>query len=200
MAGLLVGILSAVLSTHYPDVAIDRATMTSPFTPHFHWGARDMAGYPPRRRGYFSEKSTTKSIRQISDTLVAAFPDIDPLYFILMPAAVFMLCPADVHPRDGHLLATLFDEVQVTTAPYAGTTDDRMMAEVDRVVRRWLVEAQRNLSPYFLNRFTARRGVLHDTEVPEASNAAEPDGFRRLSVRQACAVVGALTDALGGQP
>jgi hypothetical protein len=200
MAGLLVGVLSAMLSTHYPDIAIDRATMTRPFNPHFHWGARDMAGFPPRRRGYFSEKSTTRSIRQICDTLVAAFPDLDPLYFILMPAAVFMLCPADVHARDGELLASLFDQVEVATAVYAGTTDDRLMAEVDRVVRRWLIDAQRELSPYFLNRYNARRGVLHDTEVPEASNAFEPDGFRRLSVRQACAVVGALTDALGEKP
>jgi hypothetical protein len=197
MAGLLVGVLSAILATHYPDVAIDRDTMTRPYNLHFHWGARDMAGYPPRRKGYFSERTTTRSIRQICDTLVSEFSDVDPVYFALMPAALFLLCPADVHPGDGAALAELFARVAAGTAVYAGSTDDRMMTEVDRIVRDWLATAQATLSPYFLNRFTARRGVLHDTEVPEASRAAEPDGFGELNLRQACMIIGALTDALG---
>jgi hypothetical protein len=193
MAGLLVGVLSAILATHYPCAA----PVTRTCNLHCHWGARDMAGYPPRRKGYFAERTTTRSIRQICDTLVAECPGVDPVFFVLMPAAVFMLCPADAHPRDGDALAELFARVAAGTAAYAGTTDDRMMAEIDRIVRAWLVTAQPVLSPYFLNRYTARRGVLHDTEVPAASRAAEPDGFRRLSLRQACMIIGALTGALG---
>lgn len=197
MSGLLAGVFSAILATHYPDVAFDRDTMARPYNLHFHWGARDMAGYPPRRKGYFAERTTTRSIRQICDTLISEFSDFDPLFFILMPAAVFMLCPADVHRGDSEALASLFSLVREGTAAYAGTTDDRMMGEVDRIVHAWLVTAQAKLSPYFLNRFNARRGVLHETEVPEASRAAEPDGFLELSLRQACMIVGALTDALG---
>src|SRR5690606_20453296 len=93
MSNTLVGMLSGMLGTHYPDGPIDRATMTRPFNPHFHWGARDMAGYPPRRRGYFSEKSTIKSARQICQSIIDRFDELDPLLVILMPAAIFMLCP-----------------------------------------------------------------------------------------------------------
>lgn len=205
MSGLLVGVLSAMLATHYPDAdpVAQRAALTQPFNLHFHWGARDMAGFPPRRRGYFAERTTTRSIRQICDALVAAH-GVDPLMFALMPAALFLLCPADAHPGDAAALAELFARVQAGTSVYAGSTDDRMMGEVDRIVRAWLDDAGApldaagaSLSPYFLHRFTARRGVVHDTEVPEASRPVEPEGFRALSLRQACMIIGALTDALG---
>lgn len=195
MSGLLVGLLSALFGTHYPGVGNPDGALTSPFNPHFHWGARDMAGFPPRRRGYFAEKSTRRCLRRLCDILSDEH-SIDPLLFVLMPAAIYLLCPADAHPRDAELLAGLFERVSNETSGFADATDDRAMSAVDSVVRSWLVTARPHLSRYLLHRFNARRGVIHDTAVPCSSSAVEPDGFAEATLRQACMIVGALVDAL----
>jgi hypothetical protein len=199
MSNLLVGMLSGMLGTHYPGCAIDRATMTRPFNPHVHWGARDMAGYPPRRKGYFAEKSTIRSARQICQTIVDRFESVDPLLVILLPAAIFMLCPTSAHPRDAEQVAELIASVRRAT----GEPDDRperMMERTDQMVRKWLADARDTLSDYFLERFHTRRGVLHAGALPADSEPVEPEGFRALTLRQACMMVGALVGASSAEP
>jgi hypothetical protein len=195
MSNVLASMLSALLSTHYPGCRIERATMTQPFNPHFHWGARDMAGYPPRRKGYFAERSTAKSGRKICQVIVDRFASVDPILFVLMPAAIFMLCPADAYPRDSDLVSELIHSVRQATEGLADRPES-MMAAVDSAVQRWLERATHALSGYFLNRFGARRGVLNAGELPTYSDPVEPEGFRELTLRQACMIVGALAEAV----
>jgi hypothetical protein len=198
MSNLLVAMLSGMLGTHYPGCTSDRATMTQPFNPHFHWGARDMAGYPPRRKGYFAEKSTIRSARQICQAIIDRFAEVDPLFFILMPSAVFMVCPTSAHPRDGVLVAELIASVRHATDELAGRPE-QMADMIGQVVREWLSAARGALSGYFLDRFHARRGVLHTGELPRDSEPVEPEGFRALTLRQACMMVGALVETLGAE-
>ena len=141
MSCLLVSMLSAFLSTHYPGGQIDRPTMTQPFNPHFHWGARDMAGYPPRRKGYFAERSTAKSCRKICETIVDRFAEIDPVLFVLLPVSIFMLCPWDAYPADRELVSGLIQDVRQATDGLAGQPEP-MLAAVDGVVQSWLAASR----------------------------------------------------------
>ena len=143
-----------------------------------------MAGYPPRRNGYFIERSTTRSLRRICGALVEHFRDVDPICFLLLPAAVFMLCPSSAHPPDAELLGELFRAVEQDPG------------SVEEETQAWLTRRAGALSPYFLNRFGARRGVLHVGDLPRAGWPLEPPGWRTLTFRQACMVVGALYAAV----
>ena len=194
MANTLARMLSGFFSTHYPDAAIDRATMTQPFNPHFHWGARDMAGYPPVRNGYFSRKTRAKSAAKICQAIVRDFPQVDPLLFVLMPSTMFMLCPTSAHECDHEPVADLI--ARVGRAVGTGAAARAAMPAVQGVVRDWLAETEGRLSGYFLDRFHRRRGVLNSGDLPERSVAVEPTGFREMSLRQACMTVGALMQAL----
>jgi Family of unknown function (DUF6025) len=195
MSNILVGVFSAIFFSHYPGIEIDRPTMTQPFNPHFHWGARDMAGFPPRRSGYFMARASTRSIRQICDTLLRGFSQIDPVYFLLMPAAIFMLCPPDVFVKDSETLSVLFQRVRKATA-HTDPGSTPAVDETDGLVRDWLSEFGSSVSPYFLNRFRPGQGILQKVERPLESVASEPDGFRDLTLRQSCQLVGSLVEAI----
>ncbi|MFB1485119.1 DUF6025 family protein [Corallococcus sp. RDP092CA] len=195
LSGTVTTLLLAMLNTHYPDGAVDRATMTRPFNPHLHWGARDMAGYPPVRPGYFARSSSIKSAQWICDTLIKHFQDFDPLLFVLAPAAVFMLCPSSSHPCDAERVADLFHAL-AGIAPPGEASPEAAMDPVREVVQGWLARSRPELSSYFLSRFHPRRGLAQDGEVPAHSDVVEPEGFRGLSVAQACRVVGALVQLL----
>jgi Family of unknown function (DUF6025) len=191
LSHLVIGILSAILTTHYPDLQ-DRTAVTRPFNPHFHWGARDMAGFPPRRNGYFVERSTTRSLRRMCAALLAHFPEVDPVCIVLLPAAAFMLCPSSAHPLDAELLNCLFARL--------GTDDgslpaDRLQQAIEGITTSWLEHNADALSPYFVNRFWPRRGVMHVGDLPASGAPIVPHGFDELTFRQACMVVGALYEA-----
>jgi hypothetical protein len=191
MSHLVIGILSAISATHYPDLR-DRAAVTQPFNPHLHWGARDMAGFPPRRNGYFVERSTTRSLRRICAALLTHFPAFDPVCIVLLPAAAFMLCPSSAYPLDAELLSCLFQRL----GPDDGRMPaDRLQEAVEGITTSWLEHNADALSPYFVNRFWPRRGVMHVGALPASGTQIEPDGFHGLSFRQACMVVGALYQA-----
>ncbi|PZD96795.1 hypothetical protein DNH61_06250 [Paenibacillus sambharensis] len=191
LSNIIAGVLSAVVHTHYPGAQVVRDQMTRPFNPHFHWGARDMAGYPPVRKGYFAEKSTIKSYRHICQTIIRNFHEIDPLYFILMPAAVFTLWPADCHEADRWCIGQLISSVKEKTDQLSGRPD-QMMPCISQIVEEWLSGAESQCSHYWLNRFGTRRGILNEGDIPRSSRPVEPDGFGHLTFRQACMIVGAL--------
>lgn len=194
MANTLARMLSGFFSTHYPDVPIERVSMTQPFNPHFHWGARDMAGYPPVRAGYFSRKTRARSASKICQAIIRNHAQVDPLLFVLMPAAMFMLCPTTAHERDHAPVDDLIARVRRVVG--RGETARGAMQALNGAVRDWLAEVEGQLSGYFLNRFYRRRGVLHAGDLPERSDPLEPVGFRQMTLRQACMTVGALMQAL----
>lgn len=194
ISNVVMRIFSCIFGTHYPDTNIDRSLMTIPFNPHFHWGARDMGGYPPKRKGYFASRSKIRSYRRICDTIIDKFPEIDPIMIIMIPAVVFSLCPADVYEKDSHLLAKLFEQVKNATDHLSGEPDE-MMLEVERVTGQWLSEARSSLSKYWMSRFTPKSGILNGEKVHDFSNPIEPDGFRELTFQQACMIVGVLMES-----
>lgn len=106
----LTNVLFALLDTHHPDTPA--GAPESPFITHLHWGARAMAGCPPRRGGYLSRRSTVRSLRALTDPLVRHFDEANPTAFVLLPAQAFMLCPPSTSPDDTEALAELFRSVR----------------------------------------------------------------------------------------
>ncbi|QQE79735.1 hypothetical protein GI364_04395 [Alicyclobacillus sp. SO9] len=194
MSNNVVSIISAIFNTHYPSGNVIRATMTQPCNPHFHWGALGMAGYPPLKTGYFSEKSSIKSTKKICNTLVNSFMSVDPIYFVLMPASIFTICPTTEHKHDVDLVEDMLKTVLTKTDCHAET--DILMNQISSIVSTWIETNQKYLSEYYMNRFSARRSVLNKVTLPTFSETVEPPSFRRLSLRQNSMVVGALIESL----
>ncbi|MGW5293043.1 DUF6025 family protein [Streptomyces bacillaris] len=180
----LTNVLFALLDTHHPDVP--PGPPEQPFITHLHWGARAMAGCPPRRNGYLTRRSTVRSLRAITDPLVEHFDAARPVAFVLLPAQTFMLCPPSTSPRDIDLLGDLFARLRAADPEAAhGTT------------LRWLEGNAESLSPYLRGRFAGGSGVPTDGTVREPAVPVAPDGFRALTFRQACAAVAAFEEVLG---
>lgn len=194
MASTLTRIVLGMRHSHYPDVVVDRATMSRPFNPHFHWGARDMAGYPPVRGGYFLNRNRIKGLARVAQAILDRTPEADPLLFVLMPVVIFMLCPTSAHEQDRALVEDLIARVRRTIG--TGRVARAQMPEAREVVGSWLQSAEGRVSDYFLDRFHRRRSVLHRGELPAYSEPVEPDGFRDMTLRQACMTIGALVEAL----
>ncbi len=180
----LTNVLFGLLDTHHPDAPAGRPE--SPFITHLHWGARAMAGCPPRRGGYLSRRSTVRSLRAIAGPLVEEFDEANPLCFVLLPAQVFMLCPPSTSQADPAAMAELFKTVLAAAPDEAYPT-----------ALAWLSEHADRLSPYLRSRFVAGSGVPAGGPPREPAVPVEPDGFRDLTFRQACGVVAAFEEVLG---
>jgi hypothetical protein len=183
-------LLFAILHTHYPGCAIERSTMTRPCNPHVHWGALDMAGYPPKKRGYYPKK--VPYARSVHKKLVTHFPEIDPIFFILLPSSIFLLWPSDAYPEDLALIEQLIHAVHQTTDSLLGA-HEALAHEIDRQVRLWLPQA--HLSAHFLLRFTGKPKILVLDAMPVQSKALEPEGFASLTLQQASLLVGSLYES-----
>ncbi|MEU6281111.1 DUF6025 family protein [Streptomyces sp. NPDC047028] len=180
----LTNVLFGLLDTHRPDRPA--GAPESPFITHVHWGARAMAGCPPRRGGYLTRRSTVRSLRAIASPLVRRFEQAAPVAFVLLPAQVFMLCPPSTSPADADLLADLFRTVRAARPDAAHPT-----------ALGWLGEHGERLSPYLRGRFRPGTGVPSDGVPREPALPVEPDGFRELTFRQASALVAAFEEVLG---
>ena len=189
-SNLLITVLSAILETHLPDGILPSSRVVGPLNPHLHWGGRDMAGHPPRNRGYLLEDAKLRSLKRMCATLVEHFPAVQPLCFVLLPATAFMLCPTSAHPGDAELLANLFRRVR--DASGGGDAKQRgAQQSIETAVMSWSETGGERLSGYFRDRFGPRRGGLVSRDFAD-SNPIEPEGFRDLTLRQASMIVGAL--------
>jgi hypothetical protein len=186
-SNILSGVLSAILESHYPFGSPKANKTDKLINFHFHWGARDMAGFPPIKKGYFAEKSTRKSYRQICNVLIKEFKEISPIYFLLIPSVIFSLCPTNIHEKDKALLSLLFKEVINQRELENDYTD------IMKLVERWFNKNKGILSDYFNNRFRSKSGILQKEELNVSSSIPlEPEMFRELTFREACIIVGAL--------
>lgn len=179
----LTNVLFGLLDTHHPDVPA--GTPESPFITHLHWGARAMAGCPPRRGGYLARRSTVRSLRAITAPLVEHFDEANPLCFVLLPAQVFMLCPPSTSADDAEILADLFKTVR------AARPDDSYETTLG-----WLADHGDRLSDYVRGRFRSGSGVRVGGTPRAAAVPVEPEGFRELTFRQACGAVAAFEEVL----
>jgi hypothetical protein len=182
---LLTNVLFAVLGVHRPDET--GVPDEGPFITHLHWGARAMAGCPPRRNGYFARRSRIRPMRTITASLVAHFAQIKPICFVLLPAPVFMLCPPSTSPHDVEWMNRLVRSV-LTAAPDAAY--DIALAELGGCYAEF--------SDYLSARFDEGSGVLSDGGSREPAVPVEPEGFRDLSFRQASAMVAAFEHVRNG--
>lgn len=190
----VVAIISAMFNTHYPGCDVNRKLMTTPFNPHLHWGAIGMAGYPPIKKGYFAEKSSIKTSTNISQTIVNSFNEIDPIFFILIPASAFTICPTSHHHNDLELINELINNILNQTNTNSET--DILLREVYQIVDSWLNINKNKLSLYFINRFASRRSVLNQIELPNYSDTIVPEKFEELTFRQSSMIVGVLIELL----
>ena len=179
----LTNVLFAILDTHHPDGLADRPE--SPFITHLHWGARAMAGCPPRRTGYLARRSTVRSLRAITAPLVEHFGEANPVSFVLLPAQVFTLCPPSTSPGDTEVLADLFKTVLAAGPGHSYET-----------TTAWLSTQSDRLSEYVRSRFKVDSGVPSDGTLRDPAVPVEPEGFRELTFRQACGAVAAFEEAL----
>jgi len=180
----LTNVLFTLLDTHHPDAPA--GPPESPFITHLHWGARAMAGCPPRRGGYLSRRSTVRSLRAITDPLVENFDAANPVAFVLLPAQAFMLCPPSTSPRDAEVLGELFRRLRASHRESAFDT-----------TLTWLDGNRDQLSEYLRGRFRSGSGVPGDDVLRDPAVLIEPEGFRALTFRQACGAVAAFEEALG---
>ena len=98
MAPTLLTLLEAVLNTHYPDVGVPPPGPPRACNPHLHWGGPKMGGYQPQLRGYFAEHA--RHLRKLFRPVIEDLPEVEPVFFVLLPAAVFNLCPHEALSRD----------------------------------------------------------------------------------------------------
>jgi hypothetical protein len=188
LSGRMMVILLSLLGADVSDTPL--RLNSQPFDVHLHWGARHMAGYPPRVRGYLSTASSQRRLQRIFRTLANNHKAIRPIKFVLLPAAVFMLHPTDAH-QDAEPLEELFEAV--TNIDIDVKVESEMQSVIDACVKNWLYRNSSCLSSYFLNRFLPKAGVLHSAPIPERSHPIEPRGFRSLTFRQACMLVGSFS-------
>ena len=55
------------------------------------------------------------------------------------------------------------------------------------------------LSDYFINKFTNKRSVINQIELPEHSDLLDIPEFDNLTFKQGCIIVGILLDKLGAE-
>lgn len=188
-ASLFVLIL-AVLNTHYPDVDKPTPELTRPCNPHLHWGGIPMAGYPPQDRGYFAEN--TRHLRKLFRPVIRELSKIDPVFYVLLPAGVFNLCPHDSFPDDIGYLATLMSRVRADTDHLAGKPTE-IKRRIEQIADDWLPTAEPALSGYFISRFTAAPGTVISLPAPVEGKLIMPPGFTALTLQQASMIMGVLS-------
>ena len=178
IANTTMRLISALLSSHY--VGDTTRTMTSPFNPHLHWGARGMAGLPPTQKGYLLNKTKKRYLQRMAQSVIAAMPELDPVMFIILPATIFLLCPRAQDGQDTLLVDELLRRVQ---SAHQGCQQG--------VVTEWFQERAGELSAYFLSRFYPDRGQPQQL-AQCAGPLVIPDTFRAIPIETLCHIVAVL--------
>lgn len=162
---------------------------------HVHWGALAMAGAPPRRRGYFGKQ--VKAVRWMYDAVVAALPWTSPVYFVLAPVAPYFLWLPETDQSSREALGELVRRTRHAVARWPDRLD-LMVPAFDQVLESWILEG--HLSPDLSRRFQwADRESPHPADC-DPVRLAPVDAAGRLTVQQACLLVGGLTRAAQRQP
>jgi Family of unknown function (DUF6025) len=185
----LISLLLAIFNSHVSDPKLAGPHHSAPFNIHPHWGAIGMAGYPPRRSGHFADH--VRYGRKLYQTIIRDFQAFSPVYFVLLPAAIYLLWPQEHFARDVELVANLINDVRRKTDTLLEKTNI-LYAEISLVVQQWLQEVRGSLSAYFVNRFASQRSVFNDIHLPPPGQCLRPAGFNDLTLRQASMMVGAL--------
>lgn len=194
MSASLFVVLLAVLNTHHPQTGISSSSMTRPCNPHLHWGGIPMAGYPPRERGYFAEN--VRHLRKIFRVLVQFCPDIDPVFFVLLPASIFNLCPHDSFPADVAGVDMLISEI-LREGDHLTKHPHEALARIDRIVGSWLTGGNR-ISSFYRSRFDPAAARTYPLPASLTGSVVLSETFQGLTLQQACMLTGSLSRLVAG--
>lgn len=189
MAPTLLTLLEAVLNTHYPDVGAPPPGPPRACNPHLHWGGPKMGGHQPQLRGYFAEHA--RHLRKMFRPVIEDLPEVEPVFFVLLPAAIFNLCPHEALARDVVLMDRLMTAVSRKAGPLLGRPAE-MCLSIEQTVGDWQTGARNELSPYIVNRFAPRPGFVCSLPHPIEGELALLPSFLRLTVQQASMTMGAI--------
>ncbi|HEU5251917.1 MAG TPA: DUF6025 family protein [Solirubrobacterales bacterium] len=165
-------------------------------TEHLHWGAMQMAGFPPNTKGYFARSESNSMIRKWFEVLRDECGFFRPLRLALLPVAPFLLCPSSSHETDLDLVDQLLEAIDERTRQRdVGPQQDRHLS-IEREVRWWLDEWGNELSPYFLNRFSGNWSILSPHADEATGPTAMPPHLGSLEMQDACSVACALQDEI----
>ncbi|MFI9273182.1 DUF6025 family protein [Kitasatospora sp. NPDC052896] len=187
LSNLFLTMLMAQLRTHVadPTVAVDGIDA------HLHWGAIGMAGFPPRKRGYFEGGEYPRRLRPFFDH-AAAHAGTAATLFIVAPSVVFTLLPRRSQGTDVELVAQLCGQVRDATKEV--TNADRAAEAVQRVVEDWYARHGEELSHFYRSQFNGKRTISGQTPPPTDPEVVVGEEFLDLTCRQASLIVGAMQD------
>lgn len=195
-AGAII-LLYALLNTHYPGHADSPELAREPLCIHLHWGADQMAGYPPLHPGYFSK--TARSIDWLHTRLLAQRPDLPKVLLLLLPMSIFTLCPNNTSLNDQEIMSELFIQVREALSSAAPEPEEEVKI-AERIVSRWWERSRGSLSRYFKSKFTSQRSIHVPFSSPEPSFPVALPGFKALAIREACLLVGLLHRLMEHEP
>ncbi len=184
----MVATLMAVLETHLNP----NTSSMQPINSHLHWGAFLMAGAPPKHSGYFSGNAA--AIGTLLTLMRVDNPDINPIYYVLIPAAPFVLWPSKTHQPDIDAMNELVARVHLRTDDFCGKPG-LIQSGVSDVVSDWAVRDGQKLSPYMISRFSPLDST-RTHHLPESGELVKPQGFDALTFRQASMLVGELKEQI----
>ena len=186
----LISLMLAVCNTHLTKT---NEQVDGFFNLHAHWGAIGMAGYPPRKHGYFANQ--VRYARPIYQTVIRDFPEIRPVFFLLIPSAIYLLWPHQHYPNDYELVTSLLKETHDQTMPYLNKPNI-LGDKIDKITSDWLEKNIKTISPYFIRRFQVQRSVFNAIELPKTGRSIKPEYFDQLSLSQLSMLVGSITERL----
>ncbi len=151
---------------------------------HFHWGARDMAGYPPDRLGYFMTPSNQQKMLKIARVLSQRCDWFIPLHILLLPASVFMLAPVDRDPADLEAIDGLLETIL--------SSDHSSAAQLASLTQEWFDRVGPHLSAYFKLRFNRGSGIPDISNGLSPGTPSIPEKLMSIPISTLCMLVGLL--------
>lgn len=190
----VISIFCAVLYTHFPDCELDSISQGQVCNVHLQWGGIMMAGYLPKKTGYFVNQ--VRYIRRIYQQLYEKI-GLPPVFFILIPSSIFLLWPDSVEKKDIKQVDQLINRVLKKVNTLLGATENEMRKGIYSEVQSWCKIAKNNLSETFIKRFEFDLPpALELDEIPRQRRFVEPENFSKLTIQQASILVSILFESL----
>lgn len=159
------------------------------FDEHLHWGAIGMAGFPPRKKGYFEGSEYPRRTRPFFDHAFAT-GRASQVLFMVAPAVLFALLPRTSSPADVELVDDLCRTARVAAGKDANPF--RQAEIIEQTVTDWHEAHGARLSEFYRCQFNGRRSLSGQAEAPADPHVVVGEEFLSLTCRQASLIVGAL--------
>jgi hypothetical protein len=112
-----------------------------------------------------------------------------------LPAAPFILWPSEGDIDGQKAMAALIETVHERTGAFKGKPDN-IIKGVNQAIGEW--RENFDLPPYMIDRFSSYKTPI-SAALPPSPTMVEPEGFDRLTWRQASTLVGFLLEIYRNQ-